>query len=402
MKFMSISLGLRATVLFFVMFICLSPVSYAGVWDMDVPIPNNDPGWATFKTLWDKHYNGKNIDQIITCLKGIEQKTPDNLEVNLWLSKVYCLKGKRTNKNADYRLSEKYAVKAHEIDKNDLVAFKLLIDAIPNLYNYKEITAKYGQWIKSVAPLPSGEALPIMPNQPGWNKFYELWQERYDTEKAVSAVKLLEEMAAQNPGDGMVQVWACRGNYYLGEYWSSMDMHDSKAMPYYKKGIQYGAKAKKLLPHSVPVTYWYQLNLARSLQYANILTQAKYLKTFVGLLLFCSYENSLYYYFGPNLTLGTMITNAWWLAEKGMGIAGVSLSNEMISLELAGVLYPDYLYIPYAKADVLAYKGKKKEAMKILEEVLAMDPDHNKDAMAENRCHLRFSRLLYNKLKKGK
>jgi len=402
MNFLTLSFEIKAAALFLAMLFLMSPVSYAGGWDMDIPIPNNDPGWATFRTLWDKHWDGKNINQIIACLKGIEQKNPNNLEVNLWLSKAYSIKGKRHNKSSDYKLSEAYCVKAHTIDKDNITAFKLLIDAVPNIYSYNEIMAKHGQWIKSVVPLPTGEALPLMPNQPGWDKFYELWQERNDIEKAVSAVKMLDEMAAQNPGDGMVQVWACRGNYYLGEYWSSMDMHDSKAMPYYKKGTQYGEKAKRLLPHSVPATYWYQLNLARSLQYANILTQAKYLTTFVGLLLFCSYENSLYYYFGPNLTLGTMITNTGWLAEKGMGIAGVSLENEMISLDLAMMLYPDYLYIPYAKADVLAYKGKKKEAMKILEDVLVMDPDRDKNAMAENRCHQRFSRLLYNKLKKEK
>jgi tetratricopeptide (TPR) repeat protein len=241
-----------------------------------------------------------------------------------------------------------------------------------------------------------------MPQMPGWDKFYQLWTQRYDIEKAVEAVKMISDIADANPNDGMIQVWACRGNYFLGEYWSSMDQHDSKAIPYYKKGIKYGEKAKKLLPHSVPATYWYQLNLARSLQFANIFTKAKYISTFVNLLLFCSYENALYYYFGPNLTLGTMITNAGWVAEKGMGIAGVSLENEMSSLDLAEMLYPDYLYIPYAKADILAYKGKKVEAMKILEDILSRDTDKDKYNMAENRCHQRFSRLLYNKLKKGK
>jgi tetratricopeptide (TPR) repeat protein len=402
MKFKSLPERLKITVLFFVMLFFISPVSYAGIWDMDIPIPNNDPGWTTFKTLWDKHWNGENIDQIITCLKNIEQKNPGNLEVNLWLSKAYGLKGKRTNKNSDYRLSEIYAVKAHDINKDDILAFKLLIDAIPNNYNFKEIMTKYGPWIKSVSPLPVGEALPPMPQQPGWERFYQLWTQRYDEDKAVAAVKMLDEMAASDPNDGAVQVWASRGNYYLGEYWSSMDQHDTKAIPYYKKGIQYGEKAKRLLPYSVPATYWYQLNLARSLQFANIFTKAKYLKTFVGLLLFCSYENNLYYYFGPNLTLGTMITNAGWLAEKGMGIAGVSLSNEMTSLELAEILYPDYIYIPYAKADILAYKGKKEEAIKILENILTRNTDQNKFAIAENRCHQRFSRLLYNKLKKEK
>ena len=402
MKSMSLPGRLKATVLFFVIINLVSSISYAGVWDLDIPIPSNNSQWVTFKTLWDRHWNGENIDQIITCLKDINQKSPDSLEANLWLSKAYSFKGKHTNKESDYSQAEIYAVRAHEIDKDNIIALKLLIDVVPNIYNFKEIMTKYGPWIKSVSPLPVGEALLPMPLQPGWEKFYQLWTQRYDEDKAVAAVKMLDEMAVADPNDGMVQVWASRGNYYLGEYWSSMDQHDTKAMPYYKKGIQYGEKAKKLLPYSVPATYWYQLNLARSLQFANIFTKARHLTTFVSLLLFCSYENPLYYYFGPNLTLGTMITNAGWVAEKGMGIAGVSLENEMTSLGLAEILYPDYLYIPYAKADILAYKNKKEEAIKILENILVMNPDQSKYAVAENRSHQRFSRLLYNKLKKEK
>ena len=402
MKYISLPGWLKATVLFFVIINLVSYISYAGVWDMDIPIPSNNSQWVAFKTLWDRHWNGKNIDQIITCLKNINQKSPDSLEANLWLSRAYIFKGKHTNKESDYSQAEIYAVRAHEIDKDNIIALKLLIDVVPNIYNFKEIMTKYGSWIKSVSPLPVGEALPPMSLQPGWKKFYQLWTQRYDEDKAVAAVKMLDEMAAADPNDGMVQVWASRGNYYLGEYWSSMDKHDTKSMPYYKKGIQYGEKSKKLLPYSVPATYWYQLNLARSLQFANIFTKARYITTFVNLLLFCSYENSLYYYFGPNLTLGTMITNAGWVAEKGMGIAGVSLENEMTSLSLAEILYPDYLYIPYAKADILAYKSKKEEAIKILENILVMNPDQNKYAVAENLSNQRFSRLLYNKLKKEK
>jgi tetratricopeptide (TPR) repeat protein len=402
MMFMSLTGRLKVTVLFFIMLFLISTVSNAGIWDMDIPIPGNDPGWTTFKALWDKHWDGKNVDQIITCLRQIEQKRPGSLETNLWLSRAYCFKGKHANKEADYTQAEFYAVRAHNIDKDNIIALKLLIDATPNIYNFNEIMSKYGPWIRSAAPLPIGEALPLMPKQPWWDRFYQLWTQRYDLDKAVAAVKLLDEMAAADSNDGMVQIWACRGNYYIGEYFSSMDQHETKAMPFYKKGIKYGEKAKKLLPYSVPATYWYQLNLARSLQFANIFTKARYLTTFVNLLLFCSYENALYYYFGPNLTLGTMITNAGRLAEEGMKIAGVSLENEMTSLDLAEMLYPDYLYIPYAKADILAYKGKKEEALKILENVLAMNPDRDKFTIAENRSHQRFSRLLYNKLKMEK
>jgi tetratricopeptide (TPR) repeat protein len=372
---------------------------FADVWDMNVSIPDSDPKWSEFKTLWNNHWNGKNLDQTIECLKDIEKKYPSNLEAKLWLSKVYCIKAKHSHKKADYAQAESYAAKAHDIDSNSELALKLLVDAVPELYSFNEIMAKYGKWIKSAAPLPVGEALPPMTNMPEWDKFYQLWFERYEIDKAVQAVKMLDDYAAKKPGDGQAQAWACRGNYYIGEYWSSLNQHETKAMPYYKKGIIYGEKSKKLLPYGVPATYWYQLNLARSLQYANIFTKAKYIKTFVGLLMFCSYENALYYYYGPNLTLGTMITNAGWVAEQGMGIAGVSLKKEMTSLEIAGILYPDYLYIPYAKADVLAYKGKKKEAIKILEGILASSTEKNKYAIAENRCHQRFSRMLYDKLK---
>ena len=47
-------------------------------------------------------------------------------------------------------------------------------------------------------------------------------------------------------------------------------------------------------------------------------------------------------------------------------------------------------------------KYKKEEAIKILENILAMNPDQDKFAVAENRSQQRFSRLLYNKLKKEK
>lgn len=403
MKFKYLSQQLKVSVLCFVFISSLaSSMSYAGVWDLDIPVPANNAQWAAFKTLWDSHWDGKNIDSIITCLQNINQKSPNSLEANLWLSRAYSFKAKHTNKESDYSQAEKYAIRAHEIDKDNIVAFKLLMVTVPNIYNFNEIMKKYGPWIKSVCPLSVGEALPPMPLQPEWDKFYQLWTQRYEEDKAAAAVQMLNEMADAAPRDGMAQIWASRGNYYLGEYWSSMDQHDAKALPYYKKGIQYGERSKKLLPYSVPATYWYQINLARSLQFAGILTKAKYLTTFVNLLLFCSYENALYYYFGPNLTLGTIITHSGWVAEKGMAIAGVSLENEMTALSLAEILYPHYLYIPYAKADILAYKGKKEEAMKILESVLAMNPDQNKYTVAENRSHQRFSRLLYNKWKKKK
>jgi tetratricopeptide (TPR) repeat protein len=97
-----------------------------------------------------------------------------------------------------------------------------------------------------------------------------------------------------------------------------------------------------------------------------------------------------------------MITNGGWVTEKGMQLTGITLETELDQLELAEILYPDYFYIPYAKADVLAYKGRKDEALMILEKLLARNPDANKVIAPENRCFQRMAQQLCEEIKKGK
>jgi tetratricopeptide (TPR) repeat protein len=96
-----------------------------------------------------------------------------------------------------------------------------------------------------------------------------------------------------------------------------------------------------------------------------------------------------------------MVTNGGWVTEKGMVIASINLDIEMNGLELAEIFFPDYLYIPYARADILAYKGKKKEAMAILEKIIAANPDAN-PVIPENRSFQRAAKELLSDLQQGK
>jgi tetratricopeptide (TPR) repeat protein len=371
---------------------------------MDPPFPSNNPSWQTFRLQWDKHWDGKNIDQMITSLKGIEKTDPDNVSLYLWLSRVYCLKGKRSSgktKTESFSNALNYASKARVADKNSVLAVKLLVDAASNIDSYAAIASKYGNWIKDISPQPYIETVEPASNQSGWDAFARLWANRYDIEKAVQAQKISEGWANANPSNDLLQLWACRTSYCVGEYWDSFGEHDSKAMPYYKKGIIYGEKAVKLTPHSVPAKYWYNACLGRSVQTSSIFTKASHFSTFFELVLFFWRENSQYHYFGFGLTMSPMITNGGWVTEKGMNAAGVTADNVLTSLDIAAIMYPDFIQIPYSKALLLSYKGKKEEAIKILENVIARNPDKGTAIMAENRCNQRMAKMLYNKLKKG-
>lgn len=213
---------------------------------------------------------------------------------------------------------------------------------------------------------------------------------------------MLDRFAAENPRDGMALVWASRGNYYMGEVYSSLGEHDTKAMPYYMKGLAYGKKAICLLPNSAPAHYWLQLNLARSVQYKSKPHQALKLMDLYTNLVFTARENVSYYFGGPLVTLGTMVTNGGWVTEKGMKFIGLTIDIDMLGLELMEVLYPDYYYFAYAKADILRYQGKKKEALAVLEKLIARNPDNNLTLIPENRSFIRFARMMYTEIKQDK
>jgi tetratricopeptide (TPR) repeat protein len=378
-------------------------VSAAANWSMDIPIPNNDPQWEKVKALWANHYDAKNLDELIAALTPLKDKYPDRVEPALWLAEVNYMHGRKIREGREkyYAEAEKLSAQVAKQDPKNTLAIRILFDTLGYSRDREYIFKNYGALLKAAAPLPDAQAVPDMKPSPEWDAFKKIWDQRVDIEKAKAAVPLIEKIADSHPNDGLAQTWASYANYFCGEYYTGQNQHDSKAMPYYKKGISYGEKAMKLSPHSVPANYWYQNNLARAIQFTSFMNQARYLMDILRPLLFCSYENNSYHYFDPVLTLATMITNGGWVTEKGMGIAGITLDMEMNSLEIAEILCPTFYYIPYARADVLSTKGKNKEALEILEKLLAKNPDID-PMIPDNRTYLNLARLLQNDIKSGK
>lgn len=375
----------------------------AFTWDPQPPIPDYDSvRWEKVKTLWADHYDGKNLDELITTLNQLKDAYPTKFEPIFLLARAHYLHARyiRKDRKENFEKSERYALQACKMEPKNVYPLAALVETLCYSRDRDYIFNNYGALIKSYAPITSAEALPDMTYQ-GWDAFKKLWMARVDVEKAKTAVAMVEIMAKEHPKDGLAQIWAARTNYYVGEYYTSTGEHDSKGLPYYEKGLSYATKARQLLPNSVPANYWYQINRSRMVQFTSLLNKARYLMDMLVPLYFCSKENSIYYFGGPMLTLATMVTNGGWVTEKGMHLVNITLEMDMNGLDIAEILFPNYYYMSYAKADIMAYKGKKKEAMAILEKIMAKDPDVD-PLIPENHIFIRLAKRLHSDIQQGK
>ena len=375
----------------------------SNAWEVGLPMPTYDPLWEKAKTLWNKHWDGKNLEELIEVSATLKDKYPDRIEPYIWLGKAHNLYGwhNRSERKEHFKASEQLMLKALKIDPGNVAAKKIFLEALAFTSDSNYVWSKYGNFIRSMGPLPIGEALADLNNMPNWQDFMKLWKQRANLEKAKEAIAMLERFAAEKPNDGYAQLWATRGNYYIGECYTSfgMEEHNTKAMPHYEKGLAYAKKAVSLLPNSVPAHYYLQLNLSRIVQYKSKPQQALKLSELYTNLMFAARENDSFMFCGPLITLGTMITNGGWVAEKGMSLIGVNIDIDLLGIEIMEGLYPDYYYFPFVRADIMRYKGKKKEALAILEKLIARNPDNNLTLIPENRSFIRFAKTLYNEMK---
>lgn len=391
---------------FMVVLMAVLPISahaYTWAWDPMPPMPANDAQWNKVKTLWQDHAKGKNLPEIITLLTAIRDKNPEKVDAYVCLAKAYCLNAWYGNdRRKNFEKAEQCAAQACKMDPDNRYAINTLCEALFMNRDRSYIFAQYGEYLKSISPLKveNLEKLPEMKGYAEWNTFFALWQARLDMEKAKAAVVLSEKMAQAHAGDVMAQIWAARANYYVGGVLTTLNDHD-RALPFYRKGITYAEKAMQMQPQSQPANFWYVMNLSRSIQFTSLLNKARYLSDLLKPSWLCMKENSSYACFNMLDVCGTMITNGGWVTEKGMAMAGITMTNVENGLELAEMLYPDFFYTSYCRADILAYKGKKKEALAILEKLLARNPDVNKQ-MPENHFDQREARKLYDALKQGK
>lgn len=384
------------------LFVSLSAMpGWAGVWDMDMPYQGDNPQWVKVKTLWNGHWDGENLDALIAELILLKDKHPDTVEPYLWLAKTYYLKARwdRKERQTNFKQAENYVLKAHEVDPGNILALKLIVDIMSFSGDTRYALARYGDWIRGGAPFPVAEALPALPVAEKTKRFQLLWGQRAQIDKAIAAVQLLKELSTNYPKDGLTQVWASRAYYYLGLYYTSLGKSDAKAQENFEQGLRYGETALKLMPQSVPAHYWYALNLAGWVRNAGLFSKMRYAKGLMDHMLFCSRENAFYYMNGPMLEMGLLGVQGGWFTRQRVKRAGITPEVALSALDLAALLYPEDLAIPYTKARILALQGERDEAATVVARLLAKNPDANKILAADNRCYYRLAHELSIELK---
>ena len=376
---------------------------WAGVWDMDLPYQGDDPQWVKIKGLWDGHWDGQGLDDIVNELNILVETQPNTVETYLWLSKAYYLKARwnRKERQTNFRQAEIYATKANEVDPGNIMALKLIVDTMSFSGDTYYIMARYGDWIRGGTPFPITEALPLLPASQQTQNFYRLWSKRAKIEKGLAAAEILKRMASSSANDGLIQIWACRAYHYLGFYYASQGNQEEKAMRYYQQGLRYGEKALKLLPHSVPAHYWQARNLSGWMQVTGMFNRLRYSSRMMEYQLFCSRENAFYDFNGPVVDMGLLMAQGGWLTRQRIKRSGITPQVSLCMLDLAAMLYPDSLAIPYVKAMLLAQEGRNDEALRTVENLLARNPEADRFAAPENHCYRRLARRLMDEIKEG-
>ena len=371
-------------------------------WNTQPPIPDTDARWNQFKTMWDMHWDGENLDEMIDLAQTLETDYPNAIEPKLWLGKLHVLRGKYLKSKGlnDLKKAEAYAVRVHQLDAENIIAFKILIDALPFIGDIDYAMANHGEWIKKEAPLKTDYVIPPMTGNALWEEAISLWKQRAGedfnevTPQGLESIKKFNALAEANPKSVIANSWACRVNYDIGQYYSSIDQHESKGFAYYHDSLKYGERALAIDPHYLPAEYWSTLSQARLIQQKSILTKARYVNYMITNGLFGLREDSLYNFYGHTLALATIITNGGWAAQKGINMAGITVEMLVNQLTLGSVVYPTKLYALYGLADVYHYIGEDEKAQKILDTIFSMDPDMDPFITLENRGVVRFARKI--------
>ena len=344
---------------------------------------------------------GENIDDMIAVLHKLEKKYSHRIETNLWLGKCYYLKGlNNLNSRKKYnQIAEDYAVKAYRIDKNSFPAFFVLLNALSSCDDFDYVLSNYGEWIRAMAPLPTGELLPDMPPCEKWNEAKRNWQLKDNFDHLSAAIRQFEAIAESRPKDALAQLWAGYAYYHLGDYYMQIGLHKEKGVAYYDKALSYCDKALAIAPYNQEAHFWYQLSLSRKIQVASLFKKAAHLKSLMNHLIFCVQENALYNSAGPVYVLATMVVEGGWVCEKGMAMAGYTVDMVITFLQIAEILYPEDRYIPYITGVLLERQKRDKEAIAVLERSLQKGPPAPDDPnRRDNSYNYDITRELYKKL----
>lgn len=242
-----------------------------------------------------------------------------------------------------------------------------------------------------------------------------LWAERLDKAKLQQAIAKWEE-AATLTESAELAVRLSRGHYLLadGHYAlegdvENRDAHYTKGLDWAEKAIQLSApefvaamKAgekhrdaiKKAPKDAVPGMYWYATNMGKWATSKGFATVLRYKDDIAATMTHVLALDPGYFYAAPYRYFGAY-------EARTAGIAGGSLEKSEEHFKKSIELAPDYLATKVLWAEFLCPKqgeAGKATAKRLLEEVIAADPNAVPDIAPENTIEQQKAKAMLAKL----
>jgi len=225
------------------------------------------------------------------------------------------------------------------------------------------------------------------------------WAERVDRAKLETALAKWEEASKSAP-TAELYVKLARGHYFLADGFYAVEGNEEKRDAHYTLGLGFAEKAialsapdyvaalkagekvetavLKAPPEAVPSLYWQATNLGKWAASKGFATRLKYKDDIKATMLHVKSLDENYFFAGPWRYFGGF-------EAATAGLAGGDLNKSKENFEQAIQKAPNYLGTKVLYADMYATKTNDKDLYKkLLEEVVAADPNAEPEAMPEN------------------
>lgn len=250
-----------------------------------------------------------------------------------------------------------------------------------------------------------------------------LWEQRADKAKLEQAIAKWEEAAAKAPNADLAAKLS-RAHYLLGDGYLALAEDLAGRDAEYQKGLDWATTAlklsapefaaamaagsthaeaiKKAPKESVPAMYWYASNLGKWAASKGFATRLKYKDDIKATMDLVKAYDETYFHAGPWRYFGAF-------EAVTAGIAGGDLGKSKENFQKAATMAPAYLGTKVLWAELLCTKQQadtdgdgqndgKVQFKKLLDEVIAADPNADPTIAAENTLEQQKAKKLLAKI----
>lgn len=210
------------------------------------------------------------------------------------------------------------------------------------------------------------------------------WNNRLDMTSALKAAELFEQIAKADPKDAKMAELAVRSFYWLGINQKVKE----KKQEYHKRGWDLGEMLMKTQPKNVGVIYWTASNIARYAQTLGELQQKTYFTKINPLMEKVIELDQNYFYGGGPRYLAIITIEMSPTLRKFAAMMNKKYKftvEEAIEMCKEAIKIGNYYFLNHTTlAEAYIEAGKKDEARKELEWVIATDPGKLPECKPEN------------------